>query len=288
MIRYNTLRIIFQNAALLVFCLNFSVIGLALEKNNFLSEDISNEEISSDLSDLSSFRSESIDEVTSTSNLDEGSNSFTEESQRKTHNKYPSFKIQDWSQSNFKHRKNITIDNTKVSGSAALINFPVLINLNDSDLRTEVQTDGDDIIFTDVSGTQLDHEIEVFDQSFNSTHAQLVTWVRVPSLSATVDTTITMYYGNSTIGSQENPTGVWNNNYNAVWHLNQNVFDSTTNNNDGTNFGSSDIIGKIANGQNFDGIDDYIEGGSDSSLDNLFASGGVFMLIMMEVPQQVQ
>ncbi|MHA2274312.1 MAG: DUF2341 domain-containing protein [Candidatus Kariarchaeaceae archaeon] len=179
-----------------------------------------------------------------------------------------------WPQKDFKYKKGITIDNTKVGGSSPLTDFPVLIDLIDSDLRTKVQSDGDDIIFTDESGTKLDHELETFNQTYNNTHAQLVAWVRVPSLSATVDTEISIYYGNSTIGSQENPTGVWNNNYNAVWHLNQNVLDSTTNNNDGTNFGSTDVIGKIANGQNFDGVDDYIDGGSGSSLDNIFTSGG--------------
>ncbi|MHA2334741.1 MAG: DUF2341 domain-containing protein, partial [Candidatus Hodarchaeales archaeon] len=175
----------------------------------------------------------------------------------------------DWSQPLFRYRKNITINASEVSGN--LVNFPVLLNLTDSDLQdaNKVQADGDDILFTDASGKKLDHEIEIFNQSIG----QLIAWVRVPILSGTSNTNITMYYGNNAVNSQENPTGVWNNSYDAVWHLSQDVSDSTSNNNDGTNFGSTDVSGKIANGQNFDGVDDYIDVGSGTSINNLFSGG---------------
>ncbi|MHA2332664.1 MAG: DUF2341 domain-containing protein, partial [Candidatus Hodarchaeales archaeon] len=176
-----------------------------------------------------------------------------------------------WSIPLFRYRKTITINASKISGSGNLQNFPVLINLTDTDLQNtdKVQADGDDILFTDTYGTKLNHEIEYFNQL----SGHLVAWVRVPSLSGTIDTNLTMYYGNNAIGSQENPTGVWNNSYDAVWHLSQDVSDSTSNNNDGTNSGSADVIGRIANGQNFDGVDDYIDVGSGTSIDNLFSGG---------------
>ncbi|MHA2278784.1 MAG: DUF2341 domain-containing protein, partial [Candidatus Kariarchaeaceae archaeon] len=171
-------------------------------------------------------------------------------------------------------RKNITIDNTKVSGSLPLIDFPVLINLKDSDLRTKVQPDGDDIFFTNTSGLQLDHEIELFKQAYNSTHAHLVTWVRIPSLSATTDTVIIMYYGNSTIGSQENPSGVWNANYMGVWHLSEttgNALDSTSYGINGTLTGgvSHGGAGQLGYGYSFDGIDGFVDFGDpvDGHLD---------------------
>ncbi|MHA2099908.1 MAG: DUF2341 domain-containing protein, partial [Candidatus Kariarchaeaceae archaeon] len=139
-----------------------------------------------------------------------------------------------WPQPDFQYRKKINIDNTNVSGTTDLEDFPILVELHDTDLHGQVQPDGDDIIFLDILGLQLDHEIELFNQSYNSTHAHLVAWVRVPSLSATRDTIITMYYGNSTVGSQENPIGVWNSNYMGVWHLSehQDSFQVNTNNND--------------------------------------------------------
>jgi len=166
----------------------------------------------------------------------------------------------------FQYYKVITIDHTKVAGSNNLINFPVLISIFDTDLRNEVQPDGDDIAFA-YNSIWLAHEIELFNQTYNSTHAQLTVWVRVPSLSPSVNTNISMYYGNSTMSSQQNPTGVWDSNYVAVWHMNQdpsssNILDSTSNNNDlnTAGFASDQRLynGKVGTAIAFDGINDYL------------------------------
>ncbi|UCG02381.1 MAG: DUF2341 domain-containing protein, partial [Candidatus Heimdallarchaeota archaeon] len=156
--------------------------------------------------------------------------------------------IIEWHYPGLKCRKEITIDSTKVSGSS-LSNFPVLIDLEDIDLHYphNVQPDGDDILFCDDTGAKLDHEIELFDQVGNGTHAHLVAWVRIPTLSGTDDTQVFMYFGNSGMSSQANPTGVWNSNFKGVWHLNQNhstQIDSTSYDNDGTTSGlsSDDLI----------------------------------------------
>ncbi len=121
--------------------------------------------------------------------------------------------------------KQITIDHTKVTGGADLTNFPVLVSRTDTDLRSVANgglvqsSNGYDIIFRDASQTaQLDHEIE----TYVPTTGQVVMWVRIPTLSHTVDTTIFMDFDNSTISSsQENKTGVWDANYTAVWHMSQ-------------------------------------------------------------------
>ena len=120
----------------------------------------------------------------------------------------------------FTDYKEIIIDHTKVSGTEDLLNFPVLISSFDVDLHNKVQVDGDDIAFSN-GVSWLDHEIELFNQTYNSTHAQLVAWVRIPRLSTSTNTGIRMYYGNSTMGAQENPTGVWDSNYEFVLHMNQ-------------------------------------------------------------------
>ncbi|MFW9773418.1 MAG: LamG-like jellyroll fold domain-containing protein, partial [Candidatus Thorarchaeota archaeon] len=113
----------------------------------------------------------------------------------------------------------------------------------------------------------LDHEIELFNQTYNATHARLVTWVRIPVLSPFEDTNIRMYFGNPYIDSRENPTGVWNSNYEAVWHMNQdpsssNILDSTSNDNDltTTGFASDQRIynGKVGTAITFDGVNDYL------------------------------
>ncbi|MFX1432125.1 MAG: DUF2341 domain-containing protein, partial [Promethearchaeota archaeon] len=120
----------------------------------------------------------------------------------------------------FYYYKEITIDHNKVSGSSNLTNFPLLLSIYDKDLHDHAQADGEDMAF--YSGTKwLNHEIELFNQCYNSTHAQLVAWVQIPSLSTLIDTKIYMYYGNSTIISQENPSGVWDDNFKGVWHLSE-------------------------------------------------------------------
>jgi len=94
---------------------------------------------------------------------------------------------------------------------------------------------------------------------------ELVAWVRIPDLFAdNKDTNIYMYYANQCVSSiTENPTGVWDTNFKGVWHLHDDYEDSTSNKNDGTNYGSDDDTGQIANGQDFDGATDYIQTTSD-------------------------
>ena len=124
----------------------------------------------------------------------------------------------------FNYRKNLTINSAYVYG--AKTDFPVLIDILDTDLHTDVQSTGNDILF--VSGsTILSHEIELFVQNYDATHAHLVAWVKA-DLADTVDTVITMYYGNPDVGPLENPTDVWSNNYIATWHLGEDVNDGGT------------------------------------------------------------
>jgi|GEM_PF-3974931 len=88
------------------------------------------------------------------------------------------------------YRRQITIDNTKVSDldSADFSNFPVLISLSG---LSHIKDGGADVRFTASDGTtQLAREIESYSTS------TLVTWVRVPTLDYDNDTVIYMYYGN--------------------------------------------------------------------------------------------
>ncbi|MFW9829017.1 MAG: DUF2341 domain-containing protein, partial [Candidatus Thorarchaeota archaeon] len=173
----------------------------------------------------------------------------------------------------FKYYKEITIDHTKVDGLQNIIDFPVLINILDSDLhdQNKVQEDGDDIAFS-LNNLWLNHEIEYFNQTYDDTQAKIVAWVRIPSLSPSKDTIIRMYYGNSTMSTRENPSEVWDINYVGVWHLSEDpsgvIYDSTSNNNDGTSIGNIDQMDGIIDGSlNLYGINDYINCGNDGSLD---------------------
>jgi hypothetical protein len=179
----------------------------------------------------------------------------------------------------FSCNRQITIPQEKVSGGSDLSGFPLLIEIeNDCNLRTtanggNVQKDnGWDIIFTDSTGiTQLDHELVNYDP----VTGDLVAWVRIPTLSASSDTDIRMYYGNGAISCDpSNPTGVWDSNYKGVWHLDETSgthYDSTSNDNDATptNGVSQNTIGKIDGADDFDGTDDYVNIGrpANGSLD---------------------
>ena len=135
-----------------------------------------------------------------------------------------------------KFSKDLVIDHTKVN--VDLQDFPVLVDIYDRDLKTDARLDGADIRFT--SGTEmLYHETELFDPNYNTTHAHLRAWVKVPSLSASVDTAITMSYGARDAGSQEDAYQVWDD-YESVWHLSEDtgsgmyLEDSSQNDHDGT------------------------------------------------------
>jgi len=148
-----------------------------------------------------------------------------------------------------KYRKNFTINHNYVDGDQS--DFPVLIDLYDRDLHDDVQNDGDDIVFLDAFGNNLNHEIEFFDKSYNSTHAHLIAWVKV-DLSGDVDVIVSMLYGNSTIGNQQDPPEVWDDNYLGVWHMNSDASDSSLPYYDGVAVGSpSDVVGVIGGAQNF-------------------------------------
>jgi len=165
----------------------------------------------------------------------------------------------------FKYQKNLTINSAYVYG--AKTDFPVLIDIIDTDLHTDVQSTGNDILF--VSGsTILSHEIELFEQNYDATHAHLVAWVKA-NLADTVDTVITMYYGNPDIGPLENPTDVWSNNYIATWHLGEDVndggtlgihYDSTSGNYYGNQDGNANVSGLFGYSQKFSEGDQIVVG----------------------------
>jgi hypothetical protein len=143
---------------------------------------------------------------------------------------------QDGYDDSWMYRKKITINAGQVTDN--LVNFPMLINVTDSDLKDRAMSNGYDIFFRASDGqTKLDHEIEMF----NSTTGELVAWVRIPSLSSLSDTVIYMHYGDSNSEDQSNPSGVWDDYFGGVWHLSEDpsgsapqFSDSSGNDNDGT------------------------------------------------------
>ena len=167
---------------------------------------------------------------------------------------------QAWFDQDWLFRKAVVVQSSQVT--AVLRDFPVLINLaSDTELAADAQNDGDDIVFTSSDGvTKLSHEIE----KFVGATGELVAWVKVPYLSSGADTAIYMYYGNGTVGNQEDVANVWDADYRGVWHLDEAVtdettagthLDSTSSANNGSQDGNDDIPGKVGTGQDFDGND---------------------------------
>ncbi|MCA9759521.1 MAG: DUF2341 domain-containing protein, partial [Candidatus Eisenbacteria bacterium] len=154
--------------------------------------------------------------------------------------------------SDWTYRKPIAIQGSEVGATGAPhANFPVLISLTDSDLQADAQADGDDILFTSDDGvTQLSHEIE----SYTAGSGTLVAWVEVPSLPSGTNTTVYLYYGNATVGSQADASGgTWSESFEGVWHLNGVFTDSSPNGRDGTNHGTTATTGMIAGGRALSG-----------------------------------
>lgn len=109
----------------------------------------------------------------------------------------PVFASTSWYDSNWKYRKEITINNS--DNSETLTDYQVKVSLSSSTFDfSKAQSTGADIRFTDSDGTTLlNHWIESYDSS-----GQTATiWVKVPSIPASSTKTVYLYYGNSSASS---------------------------------------------------------------------------------------
>ncbi len=151
------------------------------------------------------------------------------------------------------YRQKLTIDYNYVSTN--LVDFPILITETNiaANLFNNALANGDDILFTSDDGnTKLSHEIE----SYDAVDETMAAWIKIPSLSATNNTDIYVYYGNSSAVNQEDVTNVWANGYVGVWHLNEQSgsnFDSTFSGNSAVPNGTVDMTatGKVAGANSF-------------------------------------
>ena len=163
-----------------------------------------------------------------------------------------------WYNSAWQYRKQLTIDHTKVG--AFHTNFPVLIDLSTlgNDFFSNVKSDGSDIVITSSDGvTKLSRELVAIDTVGKTGEL----WVNVPSLSNSADTSLYIYFGNSS-GAETNATATWNSNYVGILHMQQNpggtapqMLDSTANGNSFTSNGAMGagnlVAGEIGKNLNF-------------------------------------
>ena len=148
----------------------------------------------------------------------------------------------------WQYRKALVIDHLRVAGD--LVDFPVLVDLGDPDL-VRAQPTGADLRFVDATGRPLAHELE----TFGITPTRLIAWVKVPAVSAAVDTTFYLYYGNPSASDPQRAPAVWTG-YASVYHFGEldplDVHDATGVN-DGINTGATAAPGQVLGAASFSG-----------------------------------
>jgi len=167
----------------------------------------------------------------------------------------------------FSNYETITIDSSLVA--ATLTDFPLLVSGTYSFLATVANgglvqnANGYDIAFYSDSGltTLLKWETE----KYTATTGEVVYWVKIPSLSDSVDTDIYLAYGDSGITTdQSDKNNVWDSSYQAVYHLaeatSSNNLDSTATGADLAPTNSpTQTAGEIDGSLDFNGSSQYTE-----------------------------
>jgi MSHA biogenesis protein MshQ len=156
-------------------------------------------------------------------------------------------------------RKKLTIDIAKVNGNQT--DFPVWIDLTDTDIGARAQANGSDIYFTAGDGTTvLDYQIQRWDAGAH----RLTAWVRIPSLPANPATSLYVYYGDPSATATPNPPGVFKSSFAAVWHLDDTLPATTIADATGTHAGTASLANttqtgaKLGGGLAFTGSTDTI------------------------------
>ncbi len=158
--------------------------------------------------------------------------------------------------------KMITIQGSKVPST--LTDFPVLISIQDNDLRTTTNgghvynNNGYDIVFylTDCV-TKLVHQIESYDPVTGT----LVCWVKMPTLLGGTNSGLYMFYSNSLIAANPSSTTVWDANFVSRYHMSEppngvtTDFTGNANSSIANNMAAGDLIagGKIGKAVQFNG-----------------------------------
>ncbi len=174
----------------------------------------------------------------------------------------------------------VTIDRSTVSEN--LTDQRVLVRVTDADLGANAQADGSDVRFTAADGvTVLPHEIE----DWNPGTGSLTAWVRVPTVSASADTVLHLYYGAADAPQQQRPRSVWSEDV-AVWHLNRDpngpaptLDDVGTHGSDGLAVGSPTLVSTASGpAADLDGSSDRFEAPSTNAAAGPFTVAAWFRI----------
>jgi len=187
-------------------------------------------------------------------------------------------------------RVKLTIDSNDIE--SGLSEFPVLIYLSTSSGRNsddvsfvfdELQNDANRLkiaITTSDGVSQCYVEVEEWDDA----NEEAWLWIKAPSINSASDTDLYLYYDashadNTAYVGDPNSSpaeAVWGNEFRLVTHMRDDpdtshIRDSTDFDNDGTKVAAGEPVvttsGNVSDAQDFDGSNDYVDLGSDASLD---------------------
>ena len=155
-------------------------------------------------------------------------------------------------------KRKLTIDNT---GLGSFASFPLAVILDGTRITyASTRPNGEDLRFSDANNTSLAYEIEQWQPGGKS-----IIWVNVPAIQAGVKTDIFMFYDNPAATDAQNAPAVWDASYVGVWHL-ADAHDSTGKLTS-TDVGTTPIDGKLGPARHFNGVDQYIDTGTQEHLD---------------------
>ena len=173
----------------------------------------------------------------------------------------PSVKAAGWWHSDWNEFIVLTIDEKYIN--TTLTNFPVLVVLNAT--VSAVCDSGNSIRFLNINNaSEYYYEIEDGVSGWNAAGTNYI-WVNITKISGEVDTKFLMYYNNTGASDNSNPAGVWDSNYQCVYHMNEsagNIQDSTRYGNSGSKASTPDYSqnGQIGDAIQFNGADEAFSG----------------------------
>lgn len=162
----------------------------------------------------------------------------------------------------FTHARPLVIDHTKVpSGQSS---FTVLVSQTIAGLKATgsggyvTDAQGDDISFTSDSGCATPLSWDPLE-TWSATTGAIVAWVKIASISSSVDTTFYICYGKASQTTFQGGSmgAAWDTNYKLVSHLpngsSLTVLDSTSGGHNGTNTSATATAGQIDGAAAFGG-----------------------------------
>ena len=155
--------------------------------------------------------------------------------------------------STFDHYKFYTIDTGQVPVGQTNM---ALVLIDSLPAGTFIGTSGFDLRVFDSAGVPIPYEVELANINANGS-GDIIVWFDMPVVD--VGEFIQVTYGKAGATDGQNPSGVYDVNYKAVYHLDGTGIDSTSNAQSGTVFGATLTTGKIGNALNFTGtVNDYV------------------------------